>query len=102
MRRLDEDWEWAQKDRRSRTADLSMLPSEYVKRNCWFTCEADEENLAHALEEFPVEHVLMATDYPHFDSEWPLTVAGLRERTDITARQKDLILGENAARLLAL
>ena len=102
MRRLDEDWEWARKDRRSRTADLSMLPSEYVKRNCWFTCEADEENLAHALEEFPVEHVLMATDYPHFDSEWPRTVAGLRERTDITARQKDLILGENAARLLAL
>jgi predicted TIM-barrel fold metal-dependent hydrolase len=44
----------------------------------------------------------MATDYPHFDSEFPHTVSGIRERTDLTAKQKDKILGENAARLLNL
>jgi predicted TIM-barrel fold metal-dependent hydrolase len=44
----------------------------------------------------------MATDYPHFDSEFPHTVSGIRARTDLSAKQKDKILGENAARLLNL
>jgi predicted TIM-barrel fold metal-dependent hydrolase len=44
----------------------------------------------------------MATDYPHFDSEFPHTVSGIRERTDLNAKQKDKILGENAAKLLNL
>jgi uncharacterized protein len=48
------------------------------------------------------DHILMATDYPHFDSEYPHTVSGIRERKDLTAKQKDKILGENAARLLKL
>jgi predicted TIM-barrel fold metal-dependent hydrolase len=33
---------------------------------------------------------------PHF------TVSGIRERKDLTPKQKDKILGENAARLLNL
>jgi predicted TIM-barrel fold metal-dependent hydrolase len=44
----------------------------------------------------------MASDYPHFDSEFPHTVATIREREDLTERQKDKILGGNAARLLQL
>jgi hypothetical protein len=44
----------------------------------------------------------MATYYPHFGSEWPHTVASIRERTDITERQKQLILEENPARVLNL
>jgi predicted TIM-barrel fold metal-dependent hydrolase len=44
----------------------------------------------------------MATDYPHFDSEYPHTVSSIRERKDLTPRQKDKILGENAAKLLNL
>jgi hypothetical protein len=39
---------------------------------------------------------------PHFDSEYPHTVSGIRERKDLTPKQKDKILGENAARLLNL
>src|SRR4029450_9502159 len=58
--------------------------------------------LGDALEEVPEDHILMATDYPHSSSEWPHTVGGIRERSDITARQKDMILGENAAALLNL
>ena len=44
----------------------------------------------------------MASDYPHFDSEYPHTVSTLRGRKDLSERQKDKILGENAARLLRL
>ena len=58
--------------------------------------------MTQSLKEVGEDHILMATDYPHFDSEFPHTVSGIRERTDLSAKQKDKILGENAAKLLNL
>jgi predicted TIM-barrel fold metal-dependent hydrolase len=101
MHRMDDDYEWA-KDFSQLTGGIKMPPSEYVKRNCYFTCEADEKDLTRPIEEVGEDHILMATDYPHFDSEYPHTVSNIRERKDITTKQKDKILGENAARLLNL
>jgi predicted TIM-barrel fold metal-dependent hydrolase len=101
MHRMDDDYEWAQ-DFPQLTGVLKMPPSEYVRRNCYFTCEADEGDMTRSLTEIGEDHILMATDYPHFDSEYPHTVSGIRERTDLTPKQKDKILGENAARLLNL
>jgi uncharacterized protein len=101
MHRMDDDYGWA-KDFPHLSGCLTMPPSEYVKRNCHVTCEADEKWLGLALEEFNEDHVMMATDYPHFDSEYPHTVSGIRERSDISAKQKEKIIGENAARLLRL
>ena len=101
MHRMDDDWEWA-KDFPQVSGDLKMAPSEYVKRNCYFTCEADEGDMTQSLKEVGEDHILMATDYPHFDSEFPHTVSGIRERKDLSAKQKDKILGENAAKLLNL
>ena len=105
MHRMDDDFQWLKDDQeRHMPIPLSMPPSEYVKRNCYVTMEADERPsvFALSLEELGVEHILMASDYPHFDSEFPHTVATLRAREDLTAGQKDKILGENAARLLRL
>lgn len=97
MHRMDDDFEWVN-DGPAR--HLTMLPSEYIRRNVWVTCEADEDRLDLAIQELGEDRICMATDYPHFDSEFPHTVSGIRERTDITERQKELILGENAAKLL--
>ncbi len=69
--------EWAKSTPEAREADPSMPPLEYVKHNCYFTWEADEPPLGRAIEEIGEAHVLMTTDYPHFDSEWPHTVAGI-------------------------
>ncbi|MPZ13861.1 MAG: amidohydrolase family protein [Chloroflexi bacterium] len=105
MHRMDDDWEWLKDDQeRHMPIPLTMAPSEYVKRNCYVTLEADEhpDVLALSLEEFGAEHILMATDMPHFDSEYPHTVSTIRERADLTPTQKDLILGENARQLLNL
>jgi predicted TIM-barrel fold metal-dependent hydrolase len=101
MHRMDDDYEWA-KNFPHLTGQLTMAPSEYVRRNCYVTCEADEKDLRQPIAELGEDHILMATDYPHFDSEYPHTVSDIRGRTDITAQQKDKILGENAARLLNL
>ena len=48
------------------------------------------------------DRIFLATDYPHFDSEYPHTVSGIEKRTDITDSQKAKILGENAGQLLNL
>ena len=96
MHRLDDDFEYMQHG----FSDLKKLPSELVKRNCYVTCEAGERGLGRSLEEFPDTHVLMASDYPHFDSEFPNTVRKIRERDDITSRQKELILCQNPGELL--
>jgi predicted TIM-barrel fold metal-dependent hydrolase len=64
------------------------------------TCEADEKDLKEPIAELGEDHILMTTDYPHFDSEYAHTVSAIRVRTHITARQKDEILGDNAVKLL--
>jgi hypothetical protein len=66
------------------------------------TCEADERLLRLALEEFNEDRVLLASDYPHFDSEYPGTVHELQERSDISAKQKQKILCENAKEFLRI
>ena len=101
MHRMDDDYEWA-KDFSQLTGHLSMAPSEYVKRNCYVTCEADERDLATPIRELGEDRIFLATDYPHFDSEYPHTVSGIEKRTDITDSQKTKILGENAGQLLNL
>ena len=98
---MDDDYEWA-KDFSQLTGHLSMAPSEYVKRNCYVTCEADERDLATPIRELGEDRIFLATDYPHFDSEYPHTVSGIEKRTDITDSQKAKILGENAGQLLNL
>jgi uncharacterized protein len=101
MHRMDDDWEWAKEVQdRHMEIPLSMEPGAYVRRNCWFTMEADEGDITESLEQVGADHILMATDYPHFDSEYPDTVSGIRARADLTPKQKDMILGENAAKLL--
>jgi uncharacterized protein len=66
--------------------------------------EADEMQsaLRMALEELGEDHILMATDYPHFDSEYPHTVSKLRANNLLTPTQKEKILGENARQLLKI
>jgi hypothetical protein len=99
MHRMDDDYKNMQF---GFAPHITRKPSEYVKRNCWVTCEADERLLAFALQEFNEDHVLMASDYPHFDSEFPGTVHELRERGDVSQKQKDKILTGNPQRLLRL
>lgn len=97
MHRMDDDYDWV-KDRSA--AHLKMEPSAYIKRNVWVTCEPDEKLLGPAANELGAERVCLASDYPHFDSEFPHTVSAIRNRNDLTDEQKELILGGSAARLL--
>ena len=103
MHRMDDDFGWLKDDQyRHLVIPLSMKPSEYIRRNCYFTLEADEGSLTESIDQVGADHILMATDYPHFDSEYPHTVSKIQGRSDLSPKQKEMILGENAASLLKL
>lgn len=98
MHRLDDDFEFMKHG----FSDLKTQPSDLIRRNVWVTCEADEGRLDRVFEEFPDSHVLMASDYPHYDSEFPDTVRSIRARSDLSEKRKEMILGRNAEELIRL
>src|SRR5256886_16190782 len=101
MHRMDDDWEWA-KDFPQISGALTMAPSEYIRRNCYVTCEADEADLARPIAELGEDHILMASDYPHFDSEYPHNVSTIPTLKELDQRQKANSLEDNARAMLNL
>lgn len=99
MRRLDMDYEYLAEDY---APYLTMKPSDYIRRNCYVTCDAREPMLPMAIEQLGEGRILMASDYPHWDTGFPHVVGEIRERTDISEKQKELILGGNIADMMRL
>jgi len=51
--------------------ELEMKPSEYFKRQCFVSVEADEEPV-RGIEAFGFDdNLVFSTDFPHPDSKWP-------------------------------
>ena len=94
--RLDRAWARM----RDETPHLTMKPSEYVRRQVWFTTQPMEEpepseHLRDTIEWIGWDRLLFATDYPHWDFDDPMTSMKLR----ITEQQRyDFFLG-NALRV---
>jgi hypothetical protein len=73
-------------------------PSEYAARGqCVFSCEPEEHGLAYAAARIGAERIMYASDYPHWDSDFPHTVAPIRDRTDLSDAAKAAVLGGTAA-----
>jgi hypothetical protein len=101
--RLDEAYESVREDWVSDRDELSCSPSEYLlSGNCWFSCEPDEPNLAAMVDSLGEDQVIYASDYPHFDCDFPNSVAELVENSGLPGRVLEKVLGRNAARLYGL
>ncbi len=73
-------------------------PSEYAARGqCFFSCEPEEKSLAHVAKELGADKIMYASDYPHWDSDFPESVAAIRDRAELSAGDKEHILGGTAA-----
>ncbi len=89
--------------RRSEMEPLKLLPSEYIKdHRCYFTCEGEESALPLVIEQFGDECMMYASDYPHWDMEWPHSVSQVMRRKNISDLTKRKILGDNAKRFYRL
>jgi uncharacterized protein len=81
---------------------LKMKPSEYFRRQCFISFEADETRLSAVIESIGADRVVFASDYPHWDATFPGVTDMILNRDDLSADTKRKIMGENAARLLRL
>jgi predicted TIM-barrel fold metal-dependent hydrolase len=78
---------------------ITRPPSEYLADGrLVISCEA-ERHLAHALAGLGPHAVVFASDYPHWDAEFPNSVRAIAERADLDEDQKAAVLGGNAARV---
>jgi len=78
-------------------------PSEYMTcGRAYFSCEPEEKTIPYVIGWVGEDNILYASDYPHWDSEWPHTVDELMRRDDLNARVKAKILGQNALRFYDL
>jgi len=77
-------------------------PRQILERGqCFFTFEAEEPLLATCVEHFGPDHWMYASDYPHWDSDFPGTVDECRRRFAEAGLSPDIgasLLGGNASR----
>ena len=96
--RMDEHYEHRERQLRDK---LPLLPSEYFKRQCWASIEADESLGKHVIEWMGDENIVFSTDYPHEDSPYPKAVETFMSQP-FPAPSKKRILWDNSARLYGM
>ena len=93
--RLDEHWEWVG---RYEVPELTQKPSEYFRRNCFLSVEADEVPVKQYVEWFGDDNLVFSTDYPHADSKYPESIACFG-KLPLSAASQRKILWDNWTRL---
>lgn len=83
--------------RHSEVPWLRAKPSEYVKSGrAFFGVEPEEHLISIVADVVGDGSLLYASDYPHWDSDWPNTTKTLLNRDDVSDGLKRKVLGENA------
>ncbi|QUR67660.1 amidohydrolase family protein [Mycobacterium spongiae] len=78
-------------------------PHDYLRAgNIWVTCEPEEPILPGVIDVLGDDFIMFASDYPHWDGEWPQSTKHLRTRTDISDETREKIGGSNAQRFYSL
>jgi len=77
--------------------DLTMLPSEYFRRQCFVSVECDELPAQYLEHAGFVDNVIFSTDYPHLDAKYPEAVINFLEMP-FSADTKRKLLWDNCAR----
>ena len=97
--RLDEH----QEKLRPQWPELKRKPSEIIAGDqVSFTCEPEEATLPYVLEHVGATQVMYASDYAHWDCEFPESVRMLNRIPGMTDAYKRQVLGENAIRWFGL
>jgi predicted TIM-barrel fold metal-dependent hydrolase len=96
MDRLDEEVE---KRGAEEAAYLTKRPSEYIlSGRVFFGVECEEKTIPDGVRWGLGDTLLYASDYPHWDGDWPHTVQSVRQRQDLSENVKRKMLHDNAFR----
>jgi predicted TIM-barrel fold metal-dependent hydrolase len=98
LERLDEHFE-----KRGAEMPISRSPGEqFAEGRCLLSCEPEEKSLRWVTDSLGADKILYASDYPHWDCEFPNSVRAIAERSELDAATRRAILHDNAARLFKL
>ncbi len=98
--RIDDQWE---KYGPTEEGDiLSMPPSDYFRRNCWVSVDADEHVAWHVVKEIGDDNLVFSTDFPHPDSAFPEATNEFLSLETLSEDSKRKILWDNCARYYKL
>lgn len=81
--------------------DLTMMPSDYFRRQCLVSVEPDEIPARHMIEDFGSDQLVYSTDYPHGDSRYPKATESFLE-LPFSDSDKRKILWDNCARFYSV
>jgi predicted TIM-barrel fold metal-dependent hydrolase len=95
LERLDDTWE----ERLTDDCPLSMLPSEYFKRQIYATFQKDHHGV-EAMARIAPDNVMWGSDYPHRDGTWPFSQKVIEDQfRDVDEGIARKMLWENARRV---
>ena len=84
------------------TWQSELTPREVMQRNFWF-CAIDDPSGFESRHRIGVDHILIESDYPHADSNWPVTQEHFaRQFEGIPDDELQRITWRNAAELFGL
>ncbi len=98
LERLDEHFE-----KRTGEMPIQRKPSDtFAEGRCLISCEPGERSLRYVIDSLGADKILYASDYPHWDCEFPNSVRAISERDELGDDVKHAILYENSRRLFNL
>ncbi len=81
---------------------LTKAPSEIMRGEQFFySCEPEEHRLPEAIEDVGADRIMYASDYAHWDCEYPNSVREIAEREEVPAEIRRKLLFDNAARFFS-
>jgi predicted TIM-barrel fold metal-dependent hydrolase len=93
--RLDEHYE----HRAHEMPAIDRPPSAFLDDGRLVISTEGEDGLAHAMHELGAQAVVWASDYPHWDSEFPGSVRKVSDRDDLTDAERRALFDANPRRL---
>ncbi len=78
---------------------LAMPPSDYFRRQCYVSADADEAMLEQVIAVLGDDRIVFSTDYPHPDSKYPHAVDSFLALPGVSEASKRRILWDNALQL---
>jgi predicted TIM-barrel fold metal-dependent hydrolase len=97
--RMHEEWE---KRAQVEAPHCRHDPAEYLRRgNLFVSVESGEGSLAEVIRRFGDDCIVFASDFPHWDAEYPENLHALRRRDDLSEVSRRKLLHDNAVRLYA-
>ena len=92
--RMDDEWE---KRGSFETPNCKKKPSQYIcGGNVFIHAEPSEQLIPEVIRVMGTNRLFYASDWPHWDNEYPQNIDMIWDREDLTEEQKRAILRDNA------